>query len=51
MRTVHLYGSMAEQFGASFRLDVRSLAEAAHALGCQIPGFRKAIEDGRFRVT
>lgn len=51
MRTVYLYGSMAEHFGASFRLDVRSLAEAAHALGCQIPGFRKAIEDGRFRVT
>jgi predicted phage tail protein len=51
MRTVHLYGSMAEQFGPSFRLDVRSLAEAAHALGCQIPGFRRAIEEGRFRVT
>ncbi|GEP11113.1 tail assembly protein [Methylobacterium gnaphalii] len=51
MRTVHLYGSMAERFGASFRLEVRSLAEAAQALGCQIPGFRKAIEDGRFRVT
>ena len=51
MRTVHLYGSMAEQFGSSFRLDVRSLAEAARALGCQIPGFRRAIEEGRFRVT
>lgn len=51
MRTIYLYGSMAEQFGPSFRLDVRSLAEAARALGCQIPGFRKAIEEGRFRVT
>ena len=51
MRTVHLYGSMAEQFGSSFRLDVRSLAEAAVALGVQLPGFRQAIEAGHFRVT
>lgn len=51
MRTVHLYGSMAEQFGPSFRLDVKSLAEAALALGVQLPGFRQAIEQGRFRVT
>lgn len=51
MRTIHLYGSMGEAFGPSFRLDVRSLAEAAHALGCQLPGFREALEQGRFRVT
>lgn len=51
LRTVHLYGGMAAQFGHSFRLDVRSLAEAARALGCQLPGFRRAIEEGRFRVT
>ncbi|MGY2048924.1 tail assembly protein [Methylobacterium sp. JK268] len=51
LRTIRLYGSLAERFGPSFRLDVRSLAEACHALGCQIPGFRAAIEEGRFRVT
>ncbi|ACL58438.1 tail assembly protein [Methylobacterium nodulans] len=51
MRTVRLYGSLAERFGASFRLDVRSLAEACRALGAQLPGFRQAIEDGRFRVV
>lgn len=51
MRTVHLYGAMAAEFGPSFRLDVRSLAEAALALGSQLPGFRRAIEEGRFRVT
>lgn len=51
MRTIHLYGSLAKQFGESFRLDVRSLAEACLAIGSQIPGFRKAIEEGRFRVT
>ncbi|ACL58937.1 tail assembly protein [Methylobacterium nodulans] len=51
MRTVRLYGSLAEQFGSSFRLDVRSLAEACRALGAQLPGFRQAIEEGRFRVT
>ncbi|MFG5121654.1 tail assembly protein, partial [Methylorubrum sp. POS3] len=44
LRTVHLYGGMAEQFGPSFRLAVRSLAEAVRALGCQLPGFRQAIE-------
>lgn len=51
MRTVNLYGSMAEQFGRSFRLDVRSLSEAVRALSVQVPGFRKAVEDGLFRVT
>lgn len=51
MRTVKLYGSLGQEFGQSFRLDVRSLAEAVQALGCQIPGFRQAIEAGRFRVT
>lgn len=51
LRTVHLYGGMAEAFGPSFRLAVRSLAEAVRALGCQLPGFRQAIEQGRFRVT
>ncbi|MGG7524107.1 tail assembly protein [bacterium BS0013] len=51
MRTIHLYGSLAKEFGASFRMDVRSLAEACLAIGSQIPGFRKAIEEGRFRVT
>lgn len=51
MRTIHLYGSLAKQFGPSFRMDVRSLAEACLAIGSQIPGFRKAIEEGRFRVT
>lgn len=51
MRTIHLYGSMGEAFGPTFRLDVRSLAETVQALGCQLKGFREAIEAGRFRVT
>lgn len=51
MRTVHLYGSLGEQFGNQFRLDVSSLAETAQALGCQIPGFRAAFERGIYSVT
>ncbi|ACL61030.1 tail assembly protein [Methylobacterium nodulans] len=51
MRTVRLYGALAAKFGACFRLDVRSLAEACRALGAQLPGFRQAIEEGRFRVV
>ncbi|ACL58781.1 tail assembly protein [Methylobacterium nodulans] len=51
MRTVRLYGSLAEKFGPSFRLEVRSLAEACRALGAQLPGFRQAIEEGKFRVV
>ncbi|MER2268255.1 tail assembly protein [Methylobacterium oxalidis] len=51
LRTVRLYGALAREFGPSFKLDVRSLGEACLALGSQIPGFRRAIEEGRFRVT
>ena len=51
MRTIRLYGSLAQEFGSEFRLDVRSISEACHALGVQLPGFRCAITEGRFRIT
>ncbi|QEX18481.1 hypothetical protein FRZ44_37880 [Hypericibacter terrae] len=50
MRTVHLHGSLAAQFGPEFRLDVATPREAARALAAQLKGFRKAMIDGAFRV-
>ncbi|MES1927560.1 tail assembly protein [Salinisphaera sp. T31B1] len=49
LRTIYLHGALA-QFGESFALDVRDPAEACRALAAQIPGFRKAVEDGRWHV-
>lgn len=51
LRTVHLYGEMAERFGPSFRLDVASLKDVAQALGAQLNGFRDYIIAGTFKVV
>lgn len=48
--TVVLHGALAERFGASFDLDVRSPVEAFRALIVQIKGFRRALRDGHYRV-
>jgi predicted phage tail protein len=42
---------MGRRFGQSFRFDIDSLAQAARALGCQIPGFRMYVEGRDFIVT
>lgn len=39
MRTVHLHGELAERFGAEWRLDVASPAEAFRAIEANRPGF------------
>lgn len=49
LRTIHLHGALAEQFGPSFRLSVSSPAEAVRALVTQLPGLDRAIADGSFR--
>ena len=49
LRTIYLHGVLA-RFGESFRLDVRDAAEACRALGHQLPGFRKTVEDGHWHV-
>jgi predicted phage tail protein len=46
---IHLHGALA-QFGPMFRLDVLTPNEAARALAIQIPGFKKMMQEGRFRV-
>lgn len=52
MRTVYLYGALAELFGPSFRLEVFSAAEAARALEANFPGrFFKALAGGEYHVV
>ena len=46
MKTVLLYGQL-RQFGRSFRLSVRSPAEAIKALCVQIPGFERFLANAR----
>ena len=46
MTTVLLYGQL-RQFGRSFRLSVRSPAEAIKALCVQIPGFERFLDNAR----
>ena len=48
MTTVLLYGQL-RQFGRSFRLSVRSPAEAIKALCVQIPGFERFLSNAKSR--
>lgn len=50
MKTIHLHGSLKEQFGGPFRLDVRSPGEAITALTTQLPGLRHALAPMRVKV-
>ena len=43
MKTIELHGILAKKFGRFFKLDVQSASEACHAIGCQIPAFRKFL--------
>lgn len=45
MKTVKLYGTLGEQFGRVWRLDVKSPGEAIRALCSQLPGFRKHLQE------
>ena len=40
MKTIKLHGVLADKFGKSFQLSVKSAKEATHALGCMIPAFK-----------
>lgn len=48
MTTILLYGQL-RQFGRSFRLAVRTPAEAIKALCVQIPGFERFISNAKSR--
>lgn len=51
LRVVHLHGKLGKEFGASYRFDVATAAEALRALNCAFPGrFIKAIENGAYKI-
>lgn len=45
MKTIRLYGELARKFGRSYRLDVKSPAEAVRALSVMVPGFRQHLTE------
>jgi len=52
LREVRLYGSLGDEFGGCFKLDVASPAEAVRALECAFPGrFLSTIREGSYRVS
>lgn len=50
MKTLYLYGSLAETFGKVFRVDVATPAEAIRALCIQLRGFEDAIKAGNWQM-
>jgi predicted phage tail protein len=52
LRTVHLYGALANEFGDSFRFDTTTAADTLRALNCAFPGkFVAALEGHSFRLV
>ena len=51
MKTIHLYGHMADRFGGPFTLDVQTPREAVQALSAQLPGFAQAIRDANWHIV
>lgn len=49
-RSVILHGELGRQFGGPYKLNVRSPAEAAYALGMQIPGFLRVFGEGEYFI-
>lgn len=50
MKTIILHGSLAEQFGERFEMDVRNPAEAVRALMSQLKGFADVIKKGAWHL-
>lgn len=48
LRTIHLHGYLAEKYAPNYKLDVRTPAEALHALMIQLKGFDQDIRAGEF---
>jgi predicted phage tail protein len=52
IRDVYLYGRLAERFGEGpHRFDAASVTEIGNAFRVQYPGWREAVESGRYRVV
>ncbi|WP_298983495.1 hypothetical protein [uncultured Roseibium sp.] len=50
IRTVHLHGSLKEQFGGTFKFDAQDVAEIGRALAALVPGFRSFVSQKYVRV-
>lgn len=50
MRTIFLYGALADEFAPSINLEVETVAEAIRAITMNYPAFTDAIKDGEFEV-
>src|SRR5437870_2169345 len=52
LRTIHLHGHLKKKFGANFRFDVATAAEALRALNCAFPGeFVEALQSGSYKLV
>lgn len=51
MRSVYLYGYLAEKYGEKFTLDVASIGEAIQALDANFGDFKESIRGGEFYVA
>lgn len=50
MREVILHGALGVKYGERYRVDVKTVQEAVHALTCQIKGMYRSILNGEFQV-
>jgi len=50
LKTIHLYGKLADEYGSAFELDVATPAEAIRALAANFPTFYKTLYGGEYRV-
>lgn len=51
MNTIHFYGKLAEKFGSSFELEVKTPAEAIRALCLRAEGLAHYFQSGNWRVV
>jgi len=51
MRTIYLYGALAEEFGEKFELSVRNVGEAIRLLQANFPGFANHIRTNFYFIS
>lgn len=50
MKTIKLYGDLAQKFGDEFKLDIVTPAEGIRALSGQLKGFADALREGEYHL-
>jgi predicted phage tail protein len=51
MKNIHLYGRLRRTYGGPFRFDIETTSEAIRALSANLPGFRRDIAQGQYRIV